>query len=274
MDAGISHLDESPLAGSCHHADTAAAARRWGHAIRSWNVPWTTGIYPLEMAFFLGACEAHGIDAIVESGRGEHAYSTQILGRFSDQTGIPVCSIDTISPDAKPFAAALREYRDLLLITGDAFAVLPSACGNMHRIALLIDGPKTFLANNLSYAATRLAHVRLIAHHNCHLSTPWGQQFAQLFPHAGHYEDFLSWPDLKAWEMRHVSGYQQLGTEDPVGRNLAQSSLAIGLPGTRQAPWVFRGPLKRHPYWLLLRWKWLHSAEKVPANSPAVARAA
>jgi hypothetical protein len=245
----------------------AAASRRWAEAIRSWHLDWVTGIYPLEMAFFLAACEVNQIAAIVESGRGDHAYSTHVLGEFSNETGIPVCSIDATDPHAKPFARSLQKYRKLELITGDSFAAIPPACRGKTRIALLVDGPKKHQANNLSYAASQFADIRLIAHHNCHLTTDWGRQFASLFSNAMHYESFVDWGELKEWEARQVIGYNQASDEDPVGRSLETSSLAVGIPGPTQPPWFFHGKAKHNPYWLLFRWRFsVGKAKKVQVS--------
>jgi hypothetical protein len=223
------------------------------------------------MAFFLGACEVNHIAAIVESGRGDHAYSTHILGEFSNETSIPVCSIDATDPNAKPFARSLRKYTKLELITGDSFAAIPSACRGKSRIALLVDGPKKHQANNLSYAASRFADIQLIAHHNCHLTTDWGRQFASLFSNAMHYESLIDWAELKEWESRQVIGYNQASDEDPVGRSLDTSSLAVGIPGRKQPLWFFHGKPKHNPYWLLLRWK-LTSGKVEMDQSEAVGR--
>ncbi len=66
----------------------------WANQIMGWQIKWETGIYPSEMAAFLGLCRWAGIRSVAESGRGEHAYSTQTLGAFGKQTGVKVISID------------------------------------------------------------------------------------------------------------------------------------------------------------------------------------
>ena len=68
---------------------------KWAGEIRSWGVPWETGIYPGEMAAFLGLCDLFGIQSIIESGRGEHAYSTQILCEYAEMGDVKIVSIDS-----------------------------------------------------------------------------------------------------------------------------------------------------------------------------------
>ena len=82
---------------------------KWAQEIRAWNIPWHTGIYPREMAAFLGLCDFCGIRSIVESGRGAHAYSTQILGEYDERTGATVVSIDR-GIQSKGYEERLRLY--------------------------------------------------------------------------------------------------------------------------------------------------------------------
>ncbi len=204
----------------------------WGHEIRAWNVQWQTGIYPGEMAAFLGMCDLFDVRLIVESGRGPHAYSTHILGEYSEKTGAKVISIDVSPVQEMAFEHQLKRFRNLTCIAGNSFDMLPILLRDLPEpIALLVDGPKLQTANRLSFVASTMYSIKLVAHHNCRLSQPWGQ-FAELFPGAFHYEELgLSaspeWLDFKRWEQQWVSESESY---DQLNRPLELSSLAIACP--------------------------------------------
>ena len=75
----------------------------------------------------LGLCDLCGVRSIVESGRGEHAYSSQILGEYSEQKDVEVVSIDLNPIEGKGFHERLERYRKIRYVVGNAFDVLPRA---------------------------------------------------------------------------------------------------------------------------------------------------
>jgi len=252
-----------------------AAIVKWAEFLQTWAIPWCTGdapredagIYPGEMAAFLGLCEVAGIRSIAESGRGQHAYSTQILGEYADKTGVEVVSIDR-EPD--PIRGAqvrerLKRYPQVRCLVGDAFDVLPDAMRGLRGpIALLVDGPKAYEANSLSLVASLLFDVAVVAHHS-HLDLPWGRRFAKLFPGAFHYEALglsaiQEWQAFKRWEREWVKGYETPDVSHGLlGRSLAASSLAMAvLQRTRRSAFalfqVRNGSLRHHPLWLWMKW--------------------
>lgn len=211
----------------------------WADRIRSWSLDWETGIYPGEMAAFLALCDHAGVVTIVESGRGLHAYSTQVLGGYAEQTGARVVSIDmeTDSAAAAHCRARLARYPSVTCLAGDAFEVFPDAMSlAAGPAALLLDGPKDFGANRLSLTASLLYPISVIGHHNADPGTEWTEQFARLFPGAFHYEtladDSPRWREFKAWEREAVKGYELPGNP---GRSLSRSSLVLAevAPGVR-----------------------------------------
>lgn len=208
----------------------------WADEIRTWGIEWVTGIYPGEMAAFLGLCEVTGIQSIIESGRGEHAYSTQILGEYSERTGVRVVSIDYKPVEEKNFAARLMRYRNLRFENGDAFRRFPKAAhGLPGPIALLIDGPKLQEATKISLVACTLFDVQVVAHHNFPSDSPWEREFVEIFPGAFHYEDLdlavdQEWQAFKRWENDWVHGYEHFDEGHGVtGRSLDQSSLVLAV---------------------------------------------
>lgn len=214
---------------------------RWADDLRSWGLAWETGIYPGEMAAFLGLCDVSGARSIIESGRGLHAYSTQVLGEYAERTGARVLSIDL---ESDPIRGAkcrhqLSRYSQVECVVGDAFRAFPRVAAQLPGpVALLLDGPKEFAANRLSLLASVLFPVVAVAHHNSDPGLPWSAQFARFFPGAYHYEDLdlrssPVWHAFKEWEREAVGGYELAGTP---GRSLSSSSLIlsriVGAPRT------------------------------------------
>lgn len=202
--------------------------------MKSWTLPpWETGIYPGEMAAFLGLCDVAGVSSIIESGRGLHAYSTQVLGEYAERTGTNVISIDM---EGDPIRGAecrrlLGRYSRVACLIGDAFDLVPRAASRLEGpIALLLDGPKKFAANRLSLLATTMFPIHAVAHHNSDPQLPWTDQFIRFFPGAYHYEQVVAnsaeWQAFKRWERDAVGGYELPGTP---GRSLSSSSLALAL---------------------------------------------
>lgn len=218
---------------------------KWAAEIRTWNLDWETGIYPGEMAAFLAMCEHAGVESIVESGRGLHAYSTHVLGEYADRTGTQVVSIDMESDPVRgpECRRRLEKYSRVRCVTGDAYVVFPEAIAlQPGPIALLLDGPKEFGANRLSLVASILFPVTVVAHHNSDPGVPWANQFAKIFPGAFHYEQLdrggaADWDTFKAWEREAVKGYELPGNP---GRSLSRSSLVMATvpPGPRPASMI------------------------------------
>jgi len=215
---------------------------RWARQITCWDVAWETGVYPAEMAAFLGLCEHRGVRGIVESGRGVHAYSTRILGEYAQRTGTPVVSID-LGIHRTPYEDRLRAYRHLRCLVGDTFKVFPQAvAGLTPPVAVLLDGPKLRAANQLSLVASCLYDVAVVAHHNCPLSSDWGQEFGRVFPGAFHYEMLPlsadpAWQDFKEWERSVVNASGAVLHPD---RLLNASTLALAsVPQRRLFPELF-----------------------------------
>jgi hypothetical protein len=265
-------IDRGKSAGSVWRSSVDADLLRskvilWARQIRDWAIDWRTGIYPAEMAAFLGLCDYAKVQSIVESGRGD-GYSTQILGEYGDRTGTKVVSID-LEADANQAQACrgrLERYRNLTCLVGNAFAVLPHAVSIAPGpVALLLDGPKLEPANRLSLVATYMFEISVVAHHNCPLEARWGEEFSHLFPGAFHYEELglmesIEWQEFKQWERICVDHYEQYDEVHKVrGRSLEASSLAMVVIAEAKASLgrfqeVSTRPLKYNPFWLWIKW--------------------
>lgn len=233
----------------------------WSRKIRQWTTKKlaASSIFPGEMAAFLAMCDVAGVKSIVESGRGDGAYSTQILSLFAEEKGIKIASIDFDSATNKTFNDELAKYKNLTCISGNAFDVFPEAMnGQKKPVALLIDGPKGESANFLSLAASYLYDVRVVSHHNCPPSSYWGKGFKKIFPSAFHYESLEldkidEWREFKKWE----KGVTTILIPE---RSLEASSLVLTFVDENNKKrnrfrMLTRPFLKTNPLRLFLKWK-------------------
>jgi len=166
-------------------------------------------------------------------------------------------------------------YHNLSCVNGNTFNILPKvAHGLPGPIALLLDGPKMQSANRLSVVASTMYDIQVIAHHNCFLGSPWGQEFAKVFPRAFHYEDldlssFSEWQEFKSWETEWVRGYEVSdAAHDTVGRSLQTSSLAMASlsPELRSQRRVFKSQGGLSPNtlaWLWFKWSGINLALEI-----------
>ena len=231
--------------------------------IQSVDFPYFPGaIYPSEMACFLSRCEEAGIDCIIESGRAD-GYSTAIVAAYGKRRNIKVVSFDTEAdgPRAEACRKRLSQYKEVVLIAGDAFHLIPELLRSLsvekRTIALLIDGPKMHQAIYLSAAAVALGPVKLVAHHNTEPTTAWYRHFVQRFPGTERLEEsnlFRSheFPKFREWEKVFTRGYQS------VGRDLDATSLVVSvLPSCGPDRIYLQGPSLRHTLnATLLYWWW------------------
>jgi hypothetical protein len=227
---------------------------RWARKIQIWRAPWVTGIYPNEMAAFLGACDALQIRTIVECGRGLHGYSTQVLSEYGLSTGTKIVSIDYAPPEAS--VGPVHIHKHVRFLTGDAFKVLPKAFKETWGpYALLVDGPKHHAANRLSLAAVNVWPIQLVAHHNAARGASWSEEFRSVFIERWYHDALVKlannphWQNFRAWERMWTNG------GDVGDRTLANSSLVLATTRVVANHPLIRGPLSQHPTWLKLKWR-------------------
>lgn len=199
--------------------------------IQERELPWVSGIYPSEMAFFLGVCEAENIDLIIESGRGPDAYSTNCIGHYVDKhDNIRAVSIDFAPIRTKHYGRNLASYSSLNCLHGDSIKRIPDMMRSVKgRVAFLIDGPKNELAIDLGLGILSHYHPAVIAFHNMPLNE-WNhdecnRRGMELFHYeALSLESYPEWNKFREFEARltdsHVNNQ----------RSLAQSSLALARP--------------------------------------------
>jgi predicted O-methyltransferase YrrM len=242
-------------------------ARRLSDALEKWSQTaltegwverWMEGaIFPREMVFFLALCDASDVRVIVESGR-QDGYSAELIGFYARQMGGRAYSID-FEYDAERAArcrARLATNPALTLVKGNGVTWL----GPLLRrhaptpSAVLLDGPKGYLAMSLFFAATRIPGVSVCAVHNVDYQlqrAPFASTGPQPHFHEEVTHDGPFWKQLAEAEIRHgqaVDARRSL-TESTLGvlrreevRNLAHT-LELGALGLLDKP---RG----------IAWKW------------------
>lgn len=136
----------------------------------NWVQAWVEGaILPSEMVFFLSRCEEMDIQCVIESGR-QDGYSTRLLGEFARRQGIEIYSVDTENDRIRADNCRKRlvEYRELHLLKGNGLSVLGRLLEGISDspTAVLVDGPKGFLAMSLLFASAGYRQVKLVAMHN------------------------------------------------------------------------------------------------------------
>jgi hypothetical protein len=219
---------------------------------------WVIGaINPCELAYFAAVCRVSGVRRIVESGR-QDGYSTRILGRLAERTGITVVSIDMEIDQARADACRARlAGLPLELLKADAYrAVGEEIAKSAQPTALLIDGPKGFPALALLLAASRFEHVRVLALHNLSAGRPWLPFFRTLGATARMYEDVSGWNSLPAWNKLRAAEYEKF--DQLLGRDAVPSVSSLGvlsLPAERPLP-AFAQPFNCHqPAVLAALWR-------------------
>jgi hypothetical protein len=225
----------------------AAEVERWSRVILDSGISerWSEGaIFPREMAFFLGCASASGAELIIESGR-QDGYSTEILG-FIAQAGTRVVSIDYEDEKARGERCRQRlKHLPVEMIVGDAFEEIGRLVQkNQVPTALLIDGPKSWGAISIAFAASAWPQVRVIALHNLPREYSTRKFFEGQAGTRVVYEDILqgqstpAWLELGARESTH-------STLLNAGRTLEDSSLGLiilddGMRARLPSAWALR----------------------------------
>lgn len=211
--------------------ELAEALERWSAVAleQKWVPEWKPGaIFPREMVFFLAACEVAGVVNIVESGR-QDAYSTELIGLYAQMCGGLAHSID-FEPDrarAEECRRRLAGQPNLVLLKGHSIAFFgPILMGDRGKpTAVLVDGPKGYLAISMLLGASGFDWVRLGAVHNLNPGTAEREAFVRLSPGPHFYEEVRhriggNWSALEAEEKATYGGRQE-------GRSVDQSTLGI-----------------------------------------------
>lgn len=200
---------------------------------QKWVNKWIEeAIFPREMVFFLAACEANGVVNIIESGR-QDGYSTEIMAFYVQQQNGRAYSIDFELDRERADRCRLRlsGNPNLAMLKGDGVGLIGAllVAEKETPTAVLIDGPKDYLAMGLLFAAAAFSNVRVVAQHNLEIDKPEllevRQKFVELVPEPHFYEDIdgimgENWASLAKAEKNHCTQLRAL-------RSLEYSSLGL-----------------------------------------------
>jgi hypothetical protein len=247
-----------------------AVMERWAAVALTdgWTEQWVEGaIFPREMVFFMAKCESAGVVNVVESGR-QDGYSTEVLGQYAAHMGGLVFSVDLDSERARADACRERLKGDprLVLMRGNAMTLV----GPLLRAdpgvptALLVDGPKGWLAMALLLAGSGFGWVRLLSMHNLEVTQPESlaqRRFFERLAAGPHFHEEVSaqgpnWQALTRAE-------EEWGRKKGAVRSLDRSSLGVAvLPQgqARRRHWTLAPRFGRYqPAALHLAWRLLPS---------------
>jgi hypothetical protein len=121
------------------------------------------GILHSEAALILHFCRAHGISAIIESGRAR-AQSTSMLAKYLPDVLVVSVEARPDHPDSIYGTARVAGFDNVQALTGDGKSAVPSIIDQVRdeHIAVLLDGPKGLQALELLDKCFRRGpHVKL-----------------------------------------------------------------------------------------------------------------
>jgi hypothetical protein len=153
-------------------SELAPLVEKWSRLAleRGWVQRWAEGcIFPREMVWFLAICELNGVVNLIESGR-QDGYSTELIGYFAlERKGLAI-SVDSEADREIAWRCRQKLFANphLVMIRGDIRSFLGPLlfADRQAPTAVLIDGPKGFLALSLLLAAAALPWVKVVAMHN------------------------------------------------------------------------------------------------------------
>ncbi len=193
-----------------------------------WASGWEEGaIFPCEMVYFLAACDAAGIREIVESGR-QDGYSTRILGEYARRTGVRIVSIDFEDDPARAARcrAMLAPYPVEIRKANAYLGVIEAVRQARGPTALIVDGPKGFLAQSMSLAALACGEIRILSFHNLIAGSAWRTSIENLSDRPVFYEGEIDPLAVPAW-LRLREHERRICDAKSARRSLEVSSLGI-----------------------------------------------
>lgn len=193
-----------------------------------WASGWEEGaIFPCEMVYFLAACDAAGIREIIESGR-QDGYSTRILGEYARRTGARIVSIDFEDDPvrAERCRTMLAPYPVEVRKANAYLGVIEAVRETRGPTALIVDGPKGFLAQSMSFAALACGEIRILSFHNLSANSAWRAAIEKLAKGPAFYEGEVDPLAAPAW-IRLREHERQICDAKSARRSLEVSSLGI-----------------------------------------------
>ncbi len=141
------------------------------------------GILNSEMLLCVSIIRALNVRRIIESGRAT-GQSTKILGESFQNDDYKIYSVEynKYSKDVKLSLKILKNYKNLNLLFGDSFKIIPELI--TEDCCILIDGPKRLGAIKLALKLLNYKFVKAIFIHDLYKDSPHRLGVEKVFPKA------------------------------------------------------------------------------------------
>ena len=138
------------------------------------------GILNSEMLLFISLVRYFRIKLIIESGRGR-GQSTKIIAESFKSPQCKIFSIDydKYSPNVKVSFERLKDFRNLKLIFGNSFDIIPQLI--TENCCILIDGPKGVDSIRLTVEMLKNPLVKAVCIHDLHKDSPFRKSAEKIF---------------------------------------------------------------------------------------------
>ncbi len=139
------------------------------------------GIFNSEMLLLVSLIKHFNVKLIIESGRA-NGQSTKVLAEYFKNPEYKIISIEFVkySPEVKYSYKKLKNYKNLKLLFGDSFNLIPNLI--TEECCILIDGPKRLNALKLALNSFKNPLVKAILIHDMYKDSPFREIAEKLFP--------------------------------------------------------------------------------------------
>ena len=139
------------------------------------------GIFNSEMLLFVSLVNYFNVKLIIESGRA-NGQSTKIIAKYFNNPEYRIISIEyaKYNPDVKNSYKKLKNFKNLKLLFGDSFKLLPNLI--TEESCVLIDGPKGLSALKLALDCFKNPFVKAVLIHDMHKDSQYRNIAEKVFP--------------------------------------------------------------------------------------------
>lgn len=139
------------------------------------------GIFNSEMLLFVSLVKYFNVKLIIESGRA-NGQSTKVFAEYFKDPEYKIISIEyaKYNPEVKYSYKKLKNYKNLRILFGDSFNLIPSLI--TEECCILIDGPKRLNALKLALNSFKNPLVKAILIHDVYKDSPYREVAQKIFP--------------------------------------------------------------------------------------------
>ena len=139
------------------------------------------GIINSEMLLFVSLVKYFNIKLIIESGRA-NGQSTKIIAKYFNNPEYRIISTEytKYDPEVKNSYKKLKNYKNLTLLFGDSFNLIPNLI--TEECCILIDGPKGLNALKLALDCFKNPFIKAVLIHDLYKDSPYREIAEKMFP--------------------------------------------------------------------------------------------